>query len=754
MIGDRRKKYEGIAAVTGKLQYVDDIFLPNMLAIKGLHSKVAHARIRSIDYSAAEALPGVKCILTWKDVPKNRWGYCGESYVLAEEYIQYAGQTLLVVAAETEEIAEDALELIRVDTEPLPEVFDPYEAMKDGAPLATDKDSNWFQFFGTHDTRRIRKGDLDEAFAKSKWLYEDEFISQFQAHGYIETHVAVAGWDDVGRLLVYSNAQDIDWIQYTLSETLKTPLHQIRVRGGVVGGGFGGKADAGPEILAGLVTQRTGRPCKWRWSMEEELHLPVMRGGFNLICKTGVAEDGHILGKYIQTNQDCGAYCYRGNKAIDRHANAAVGPYNIPCYWFDGRVVHTNKTPAAALRGFAVPPGSLASEVSIDRVAKQIGMDPLEFRILNALRDGDLNANGQAVFGTGIRACLEALRPAWNEPFEREPDPRHVRGRGIGAALMPVGCTGGSGSFTGSATLMINGCVMLSLGFIEIGQGIRTIFPQLVAEELKISEDRVIIPEADTATTTAAASPGASQATYVNGNVILPALRQLRALIVQHGAEYFGADEAEIELEDGTVLVRGSDKKISYASLADKLAARGISLTTASSYATRYEALDENGIGFPYEEYAHCACMSQLLIDRETGEITVERIVSAVDCGHAFNPMMVEGQIEGGAIMNMGMAIMENVYPAYPERHHVITNFNDYVMPTTMDSPDVESIVIEVPSPTGPLGAKGPSEAAAAMIAPAIANAVGDAIGVFPTKTPITSEDVFWMMHPEKAPKK
>lgn len=750
MLGERRKKYEGAAAVTGRLQYVDDIMLPGMLTMKGLHSKVAHARIRSIDMEAALALPGVECILTWKDLAKNRWGYAGESYVLAEEYVQYVGQTILVVAAADEETALDALELIKVDLEPLPAVFDPYIAMSEGAPLATDKPSNWFKFFGTDDVRKIRRGNIDEAFAKSKWVYEDEFISQFQAHGYIETHVAVSTFDEVGRLMVYSNAQGIDWVHSTLALTLGLPMEQIRVRGGIVGGGFGGKADAGPEILAGLATLRTGKPCKWRWSMYEELHLPVMRGGFNLICKTGVSEDGHILGKHIRTNQDCGAYCYRGNKAIDRHANAAIGPYNIPCYWFDGRVVHTNKTPAAALRGFAVPPGSLASEVSMDRVAHLIGMDPLEFRLLNALRDGDENANGQRVYGTGIRACLEALRPAWGEEIDRHPGEHLFRGRGIGTALMPIGLTGGSGGDAGSVKLMTNGLVVVSIGLTELGQGQRTVFPQLVAEILRIPEEKVAIADADTSTVPAAASPGASQATYVNGNVLLPALREIRGMLIRYGAEHFEVPESRIVLDNGFVCVEGEDRKIDYGALAKRLAARGITLMASSSYATKYVKLDKDGIGFPYEEYAHAACMCQVLIDEETGQMTVERIVSAVDCGHAYNPMMVEGQIEGGAIMNMGMATMENVYPGYPERHHMITNFNDYAMPTTMDSPDVESIVIEVPSVTGPLGAKGPSEIAAAMIAPAIANAVGNAIGIYPTKTPITSEDIYWLLQKKK----
>lgn len=751
MLGERRTKYEGAAAVTGRLRFVDDIQLPGMLTMKGLHSKAAHARIRGIDPRAALALPGVECILTWKDVCQNRWGYCGESYVLAEDYVQYVGQTILVVAAVDEETALDALELIQVDLEPLPAVFDPYEAMAEGAPLATDKPSNWFKFFGTDDTRKIRRGDIDEAFRQSKWVFEDEFISQFQAHGFIETHVAVSTFDEAGRLLVYSNAQGIDWVHTTLAQTLGLPQEQIRVRGGAVGGGFGGKADAGPEILAALATLKTGKPCKWRWSMEEELHLPVARGGFNLICKTGVSADGHILGKYIRTNQDCGAYCYRGNKAIDRHANAALGPYNIPCYWFDGRVVHTNKVPAAALRGFAVPPGSLASEVSMDRVAHLIGMDPLEFRLKNALRDGDANANGQKVYGTGITACLEALRPAWAETFERRPGPKLSRGRGIGTALMPIGLTGGSGGNAAAIKILNNGQVAICMGLTEVGQGIKTIFPQLVAEILRVPEESVVVTDADTAVVPAAASPGASQATYVNGNALLPALRQLREMLIRYGAERLGAPEDQVLLDKGLISLKEGTESVSYGALAQWLARRNITLMASSSFATKYEKLDENGIGFPYEEYAHAACLCQVLIDEETGQLTVERIVSAVDCGRAYNPMLVEGQIEGGAIMNMGMAIMENLYPGYPERHHMVTNFNEYAMPTTMDSPDVESIVIEVASPTGPLGAKGPSEISAAMIAPAIANAVGDAIGVYPTKTPVTSEDIYWMLREKQA---
>ncbi len=745
MLGDRLQKYEGIAAVTGRLQYVDDIMLPGMLTMKGLHSTEAHARIRAIHMEEALAMPGVACILTWKDLHQNRWGYCGESYVLAEDCVQYVGQPILVVAAVDEDTALDAIERIRVDYEPLPAVFNPYEAMKDEVK-ATDKPSNWFKFFGTDDVRKIRRGDIEEAFDQSKWVFEDEFISQFQAHVSLETHVAVSTFDETGTLLVYSCAQGIDWVHSTLSQTLGLPMEAVRVRGGLLGGGFGGKADAGPEVLAALATLRTGKPCKWRWSMHEELRMPVKRGAFNLICKTGVSENGKILARHIRTNQDCGAYCYRGNKSIDRHGCAATGPYYIPTYWYDGRVIHTNKVPAAALRGFAVPPGSLASEVSMDRVARRIGIDPLKFRMENALRDGDPNANGQAMYGTGIMACLEALQPYWEEPYERNPGPHLFRGRGLGTALMPNGLTGGGSPITGDVKLMLNGLVSISMGLTEMGQGLKTVMRQLAAEVLALPEDRITVLNADTSAVPAAASPGASQATYINGNALLPALQQVREMLIRHGAEHFQVPEDKIILADGVISVSGEDRSISYAALAGLLAGQGITLMATSSYKSAYKKLDENGLGEPYEVYAYAACMCQVLIDEETGQMTVERIISAVDCGKAYNPMMVEGQIEGGAIMNMGMATMESVYPGYPERHHMVDNLNEYAVPTTMDAPDVESIIIEVPCPTGPMGAKGPSEVASAMIAPAVANAVGDAIGIYPTKTPITAEDVYWLL--------
>lgn len=747
MIGKNAEKYEGISIVTGRMRYVDDIYIPGTLTLKGLHSPHPHARIKAIRSEKARALKGVELVLTWQDVPQNRWGYCNESYVLAEDTVQYVGQPILVVAAQNEETALEALDLIEVDYEELPAVFNPYEAMQDGPVKATDKPSNWFKFFGTDDVRKIRLGNAERAFEEASQVFEDEFISSYQAHVSLETHVALSTFDEAGRLLVYSVAQGIDWVHTTLAKTLGMPAEAIRVLGGVVGGGFGGKSDAGPEILTALATLKTGKPCKWRWTMHEELRMPVKRGGFNLICKTGVSEDGRILARHIKTNQDCGGYCYRGNKAIDRHGAAARGPYNIPNYWYEGRVVHTNKVPAAALRGFAVPPGTLAGEVSLDRVASRLGLDPLEFRIQNALQDGDTAANGQVLRGTGIRACLEALRPAWAQPFEPQPAPHLRRGRGVGTAIMPIGLTGGEDSITADVRLMLNGIVSVTMGLTEMGQGLKTIMRQLVGEVLCVPMEKITIASADTSVVPAAASPGASEATYMNGNALLPALKALRGLLIQQAALYFGTPEGSIRLDDGHASAEGSGRSISYEALALEAAHNNVVLMGHGAFKPRYEKLNEDGLGLPYDEYTYAACMCQVLIDTETGQMKVERIVSAVDTGRAYNPKMVEGQIEGGAVMNMGYATMENLYPGYPEKHYQTTNLNDYSIPTTMDTPDVESIIVEVPSHTGPLGAKGPSEVASAMIAPAIANAVGSAIGVYPTKTPITSEYIYELLY-------
>jgi CO/xanthine dehydrogenase Mo-binding subunit len=294
---------------------------------------------------------------------------------------------------------------------------------------------------------------------------------------------------------------------------------------------------------------------------------------------------------------------------------------------------------------------------------------------------------------------------------------------------------------------MKNGLISVSLGLTEMGQGLKTVMCQLVSEILKVPLSKIAISNADTSNIPAAADPGASQATYMNGNALLRALNKLRAAVIEEAAKYFEEAESRILLENGCAYVEGTSKKISYGALASEAGRHGASLMASGTYKSKYVKLDERGLGFPYEEYAYGACVCRVLIDTETGQMKVERIVSAVDAGHAYNRMLVEGQIEGGAIMNMGFAVMENLYPGYPHKHYQINNLNEYSVPTTMDAPDVESIIVEVPSRTGPLGAKGPGEVTAAMIAPGIANAVGDAIGVHPTKCPVISEYIFELVH-------
>ncbi|MBW1712655.1 MAG: xanthine dehydrogenase family protein molybdopterin-binding subunit, partial [Deltaproteobacteria bacterium] len=341
MLGDSIARYDGERHVTGTTVFIDDVRYPGMLHVRPLVSPHANARILAIRLDKAQALPGVRLILTSRDIPNNRFGGAGDHHLFADGFVRYVGQLIAAVVAEDKATAEKAAGLIEVDYEILPAVFDCLEAMAEGAPQVREH-GNVFKLSQTGQ-RKIRIGDVEAGFAQADYIFEDHFVSQVQAHAFLETHVGVAAFDERARLIVHTTGQSIHWIRSPLAHILQIPEDKIRVVGGIVGGGFGGKSDISVEPVVALAALKTGRPVKWRWTFKEELRLPTVRGGFHLSYKTGVKKDGTITARSVKSIQDIGAFCYRGNRSLDRQGTVAGGPYRLPNYWFDGWAVHTNK---------------------------------------------------------------------------------------------------------------------------------------------------------------------------------------------------------------------------------------------------------------------------------------------------------------------------------------------------------------------------------------------------------------------------
>ncbi|MFQ5854070.1 MAG: xanthine dehydrogenase family protein molybdopterin-binding subunit [Anaerolineae bacterium] len=746
-VGQRIPKYDGIAHATGATKYIADIQLPGMVHVKVRGSDHHNARILSVDTSKAEALSGVVCVLTYRDVPQNRFGYSNDQLVLAEEYTRYVHQPIVAVAAEDVTIAEEAVKLIDIEYEVLEPVFDPLEAMGPDAPVIHEGGNVWN--FGTYDRLRIRLGDVEQGFSEADYVFEDVFISQWQEQAPIETHAAFAEVDPRGKVTVHTVGHRVFSFQEHLAEVLQMPLTKVRVVGGTVGGSFGGKGELACEAVAALVALETGRPAKWVWTREEEFTLSTSRSSYILKMKTGVKKDGTIVARQVKSIKDSGAYFMDGGTGIKKNAIFGRGPYNIPDYHYDGYLAFTNKTPAGALRSYGVAVDTMAFEQQMDRIARELGMDSIEIRLKNTLRDGDISATGHPHDVVSAEEVLKAVAEAyrWEARKPLESDGVIKRGRGVCVSHMNTGATRGGESSMAQVRINADGTVNLLIGTVDVGQGAKTVLAQMTAEVLGIPLETITVTNADTETTPIDAGTGASQVTYVTGNAVKNAAEDARRQLLEVATEEMEIAPEDLDIKDGLIFVEGfPERNLTFAEVAYKavkeqgrfLMGKGnyvITTTTPFNY--------ETGMCVPYEAYGYGASIAEVAVDTETGEVTVEKLYTACDVGKAINPLLVEGQIEGGASIDLGFALTENIYPGYPAFDFKTTGFHDYLLLTAMDMPrQMQPVIVEKPSTRGPWGAKGIGELTTTVVAGAVLNAIYDATGVQIKRVPASPETV------------
>ncbi len=414
-VGQRALRYDGLQHVTGRTMFVDDLAFPGMLYSKALKSPHPNARILNIDASRAEKLAGVAAVATHRDVPNNRYGAIPDQPVFADDYVRYIGQPIAAVAAADEDTALEAVDLIKVDYEVLPPVFDPLEAMKPEAPVIHEGGN--IAYFGDSPCRRIRLGDVEKGFAESDVIVEGTYTTPSVEHAQLEPHVGIAVPDATGRLTIYTVSQCIYFHAGQLSGILKLPLSRIRMVGGTVGGGFGAKNDLATDHVVAILALKCGKPVKWRWTREEEFLISSNRNPWYMEYKDGVKKNGKIVARKIRTIQDTGAYNLWGSMCMDKHCFMNRGPYNIANLWVDGYVVYTNKQPTGAMRGFGVTQPTFAWELQMDKIAEALGMDKLEIRLINALHDGDVNAAGQKLEAVAVEETLVAAAKAAGWPL-------------------------------------------------------------------------------------------------------------------------------------------------------------------------------------------------------------------------------------------------------------------------------------------------------------------------------------------------
>ena len=745
-VGKPRVRIDAPGKAQGRTRFAGDHVMPNMLHVKVLRAPVASARLTRIDAAKARALQGVACVLTAADLTGRRAatdipGQTGrkrlatDQQILVRERVRYHGEPLALIAAETLALAERAAELIEHDLEPLPGVFDPLEALKPGAPVVQGTDN-------VVATYKVRKGDIDKGFAEAERIVENTFRTQFVEHAFLEPEVGLAWVDENEVINIRVSTQVIEHFR-AIADALGVAHNQVRILGSLVGGGFGGKEDVTVEIYLALLAQATGRPVRLAYTREDSFFGHGKRHPFTITHRTGVTGDGRITAAQITMTADAGAYVFLSPYVLLYAVVAGVGPYRVDNVHIDARAVATNNMFTSAFRGFGAAQACVAHEQQMDEIAKELGLDPLELRRRNFLRTGDEIATGQPI--ESAVWSDDCMTKAWAALGERAPGEGPVKvGRGVAAYQQSYGrITWLHDTSEAWVGIEMDGTVVVRSGVTDIGAGQVSALAQIAAELLGVSLGEVTVYNSDSATTPLAGTTTATRALYMTGNAVHRAAEALRGRLIARAAEEFGVAPSAVDLaESRAFVVEVPDQAMALEDLVGICASEGIHRSELAIFRAPFtgEIDPETGQGRVHPDYAFGAHAVEVAVDTETGEVTVLKSVGAHDVGQAINPAAVAGQIEGGAAQGQGYALSEAMI--YRDGELVTPSFSEYLIPTAMDMPRVQSIILESRSGLGPFGAKGIGEPALTPVAPAIANAVADAIGRRVFELPITPERI------------
>jgi len=721
-IGKSLPRVDARGKVTGETPYSGDLSMKGMLHMKMLFAGRPHARIKWIKTGKAEAAPGVMAVYTARDVPVNEYGLqwqdqpvlCGpideNNNKPGTDIVRFVGDQVAAVVARTEAEAATAVKLIEIGYEDLPVVTDPIEAMKPGATRVHEfiGDSNICVHY------KIRKGNVEDAFAEADVIVEGEYRTPVQEHAYLQPEAGLAYIDDEGRITLECGGQWTHEDQHQVAHAMNMPNESVRIIYPAIGGAFGGREDMSVQIVLALATWKLQRPVKIIWSRQESIIGHGKRHASVIRAKWGATKDGKLVAAESELIGDGGAYMYTSNKVLGNSTITSTGPYFIPNVKIDVYGVYTNNVPGAAFRGFGAPQALFMAELQMGKLAEKLGMDPVELRLKNALRDGDtLGVGTPSPSPVSVVKCIEAAaeRFAWKDESRRKKDeklPSHIkRGRGFAAGFKNVGFSFGYQENCW-AKLELHGTseierVVLHHASAEVGQGTHTVMVQMAAEALGVTFEKVRLITSDSATMQNSGSVSASRMTFMSGNAI-------------RGA-------ADVALKKWEAEERPAIGEFKY-------------------LAPRTNQFDkETGYSKPNFAYAFVAQAAEVEVDTETGHVRVIRVVSADDVGQPINPALVEGQVEGAVVQAQGYAVLED----YKTKDgYVLTDqLSTYLIPTIWDIPEkVETVVVEVPDPNGPWGARGLGELPFLTVAPLIAAAIHDATGVWINEFPFTPERV------------
>lgn len=732
--------HDFVEKVRGSLLYAADWKLPGMLYAKLVRSQVASGRIVDVDTSAASALDGVVTVMTAADVPNNQIvehasGGLGELTVaqplLADGRVRYVGEPVALIAAAEPEVADEAADLVEVTYEGLPSVHHVEDAVADDAPLVHDVGNvlvNW----------HIDRGDVDTAMADADVVVEGEYRTQHVEHAYLEPETGV-GWLENDVVTVRASTQVIEHAA-EIAQILELPQNKVRVIASYMGGGFGGKEDMTVEPYIALLTWHTRRPVRMIWARQESILASSKRHPFLMRYRTGANADGTVVAQDTEIVGDAGAYPCLSARILFAGAALSAGPYRVPNVRIRSRAVFTNNVPTSAFRGFGAMQVVFGYESQMDRLAARLGLTRQQVRDRNYLSKGDVIPSGEPV-STAV-AVAETRERALKRLGGPDPPsgPRKVVGQGFGCSMQPYGRTIWFRDHASAwLTLQADGSLLIRSGVTDLGAGQAASLCQIASEILGVPLDDISVYIGDTALNPPAGGTFATRQLYMSGNAILRAARELRDQVAPVAADLLDAPVENLTWEDG--LVRCGDRGVSLAELARACQENAVSTSNLYTWRAPSGTFDPaTGQGGTFPDYTFGTHAAEVEVDLDTGEVMVRKYVASHDVGRQVNPVRVEGQIQGGAMQGLGYALREEC--PMEDGNPVSTLFANYLMPSAMDMPDIATEVVESGEGRGPLNARGIGEPPIGPPAATIASAIEDAIGVRPTRLPMTPERV------------
>lgn len=759
-IGKGREYVSGYSKASGKIRYISDVQLPGMLTGKALRSPYPHAKILNIDTSEAEKVPGVKIVLTGKNVDQNQWGpITKDQYLIAVDKVNYVGDEVAAVAAVDETACEEALSKIKVEYEPLPAVLDMFEAMKEGAPLIHKE---FPKNINPH--LEIERGDVDETFAKADYVFEDEYYTSRVHQCYLETMGGVSVWDERGCLTIYAGTQNPTWCRRDYAYALNVPVEKVRVVQVPYGGAFGAKLSQQVHPLGALTARYAGQPVRFVLDREEDFQCGLPRVPMHFKLKTAWSREGDFLGKDVYILCDNGAYASYGT------AIAVTAMYRIDILYKVRNVrckmdlVYTNKIPTGCYRGFGNAQMHYALESQIDRVAEELGIGPAELRLRNVATPGYVNPHGWKVNSCEVAQCIKKATKDSNflenkkkyESKNKKKESKTRRGIGMAIAVHVSGNRSFLKEFEGAAVLLrLNeeGRLYVYSNEPDMGQGIRTVLAVSAAETLDIPLEMIDVPEAvDTNIIPFGLGCFASRGTYMASSAAKRAAIDLRSKLFRTASKMMSKPEDELIMQNNAVVWdRDENKKVSIKDVAWQYVCdnSGQQMLGEGSFHPDVEYPDETKYGNISGGYSYACVVAEIEVNTETGEIKTTDVWAAHDVGQPINPMAVEGQIAGGIAQGMGWVLMEDMKFG-KDGKMLNPSFLDYQIPTAYDIPSIHTTIVDSFEPSSGYGAKSVGEVALIPIVAAINNAIYNAIGIRFHELPVTADKVLRKLKEKK----